>query len=423
MGKNVLYAQSGGMTPVINATACGVIESVRAHGDALGRVFAARDGIIGVLTESLVDVDAESMDTVAALKHTPGGAFGACRFDIGAPDENPEQYERLVEVFKAHDIGYFFYNGGGGSMFTAQKVATIGERMGYPITCIGLPKTIDNDLPVTDNSPGFGSTAKYIATSVREIGYDLQSMATTSTKVFILEVMGRHAGWIAAASALAAREAGDPPHLILFAERQFDREDFLRRVRQTVDECGFCLVVASEGLRGPSGDFYSVERESDVYGWEQLGGVAPKLSDLVEHELGYKTHWAVADYMQRAARHLASRVDVEQAYMLGRRAVEMALEGQNAVMPIIRRISDEPYQWAIDSVDLGDVADIEVSVPDEFITEDGYGVTEAGLRYLRPLIQGETWPPFVDGLPDYARLELVPLEKKLPPFDPGEPQG
>ncbi len=422
MAKNVLYAQSGGMTSVINATALGVIEAARAS-DRMGRVLAARDGIIGVLDEALVDVDAEDPDTLAALRHTPGGAFGACRFDIGTPEDSPEQYERLVEVFCAHDIGYFFYNGGGGSMLTAQKVASIGERLGHPVTCIGLPKTIDNDLPMTDNSPGFGSTAKFIATAVREIECDLRSMATTSTKVFVLEVMGRHAGWIAAASALAAQREGDGPHLILFAERAFDRADFIRRVREAVDTHGYCMVVASEGLRCPSGAFFSVEQDSEVYGWEQLGGVAPKLVDIVERELGYKTHWAVPDYMQRAGSHLASATDVEQAYMLGRRAVEMALAGRNAVMPVIRRLGDEPYRWTIDAVDLANVADVEVPVPDTFITDDGYGVTEAGLRYLRPLVRGEAAPPYVDGLPEYARLEMVPVEKKLPPFDIGEPHA
>ena len=416
-GHNAFYAQSGGVTAVINATAAGVIETARQYPQRIGRVFAGRDGILGALHEDLIDTSREPDSAIAALRHTPAGAFGSCRHKLKGLDENRAEYERLVEVFRAHDIGYFFYNGGGDSQDTAWKVAQIGAELGYPITAIGIPKTVDNDLPITDTCPGFGSVAKYVAVSIREAGLDVASMASTSTRVFILEVMGRHAGWIAAAGGLAAEREGDAPHMILFPEIAFDREAFLASVDEQVRRHGYCAIVASEGVRDADGHFLSEAGTRDAFGNVQLGGVAPKLAAMVKEELGQKYHWAVADYLQRSARHIASATDVEQAYAVGRAAVEFALEGRNAVMPIIRRHSDDPYEWDIDAAELGQVANVEAKMPRDYITADGFGITAAARRYLQPLIQGEDWPPYRNGLPDYARLTNAAVERKLPPFE------
>ncbi len=415
-GQNAFYAQSGGVTAVINASAAGVIETARQYPQRIGRVFAGRDGILGALHEDLIDTTQETDEAIAALRHTPAGAFGSCRHKLKGLDKNRAEYERLVEVFRAHDIGYFFYNGGGDSQDTAWKVSQIGEELGYPITAIGIPKTVDNDLPVTDTCPGFGSVAKYVAVSIREAGLDVASMASTSTRVFILEVMGRHAGWIAAAGGLAAEHEGDAPHMILFPEITFDREAFLAQVDACVERCGYCAIVASEGVRDASGQFLSEAGTRDAFGNVQLGGVAPKLAGMVKEELGHKYHWAVADYLQRSARHIASATDVEQAYAVGRAAVEFALEGRNAVMPIIRRLADDPYEWDIDAVELEQVANVEAKMPRDYITEDGFGITAPARRYLQPLIEGEAWPPYRRGLPDYVRLRNMGMEKKLPPF-------
>lgn len=416
MPKNALYAQSGGVTAVINASAWGVIEAVRAHPAHFGTCYAAHDGILGVLKEEIFDLDQEDPLTLAALLHTPGGAFGSCRFDLGDPEKDPRQYQRLVEVFKAHDIGTFFYNGGGGSMDTALKVARIGELMGYPINAVGVPKTIDNDLDATDTSPGFGSAAKFIATVVREASLDVESMYTSSTKVFILEVMGRHAGWLAAAAALAQEYDGQPPMLILFAEIPFDGEDFLTQLQRTIERHGYCVVVVSEGLKRADGSLFSVAQTHEVYAYTQLGGVAPRLADWIKRETGHKLHWAVADYVQRAARHLASRVDVEQAYAVGKAAVERVVAGHHSFMPVIRRVTSVPYRWTIDHVPLERVANIERGMPRDFISADGYGITQACRDYLRPLIEGEAFPPFEHGLPCYPRIRGILRPQLCPPF-------
>lgn len=411
--RNAFYAQSGGVTAVINASACGLIQAARQHADKIGHVYAGRNGIIGALSEDLIDTSKESDTAIAALRHTPSGAFGSCRYKLKGLDESLAEYERLLEVFAAHDIGYFFYNGGGDSQDTTNKIAALSRERDYPLTCIGIPKTVDNDLPITDNCPGFGSVAKYVAVSIREAGFDVASMAKTSTKVFVMEVMGRHAGWIAAAGGLAAENVGEPPHLILFPEIAFDEADFVARVDECVKTYGYCAIVVSEGLRDSDGKFVADAGSRDAFGHAQLGGVAPVIAELLKQKLGLKYHWAVADYLQRAARHIASKTDVEQAYALGRAALEFALAGKNAVMPTIERIADEPYEWRIGEALLADVANVEKMMPREFITEDGYGITAPCRRYLSPLIAGEDYPPYVRGLPDYVRLENIAVPKKL----------
>jgi len=411
--RNAFYAQSGGVTAVINASACGVIQTARANSDRIGNVIAGRNGIIGALTEDLIDTSVETDAAIAALRHTPSGAFGSCRYKLKGLDENHAEYERLLDVFAAHDIGYFFYNGGGDSQDTTNKIAQLSRDRGYPLTCVGIPKTVDNDLPITDNCPGFGSVAKYVAVSIREAGFDVASMAKTSTKVFVMEVMGRHAGWIAAAGGLAQEQAGDPPHLILFPEITFDEDDFVARVEECVANYGYCAIVVSEGLRNSAGKFVADAGTRDAFGHAQLGGVAPVIAELLKQRLGLKYHWAVADYLQRAARHIASKTDVEQAYALGRAAVEMALAGKSAVMPTIVRTADDPYAWEIGEARLEDVANVEKMMPRDYITPDGYGITAACRRYLSPLIAGEDYPPYRNGLPDYVRLNNAPLAKKL----------
>jgi 6-phosphofructokinase 1 len=413
MAKNAFYAQSGGVTAVINASACGLIQTARQHGGQIANVYAGRNGIIGALTEDLIDTSQESDAAIAALRHTPAGAFGSCRFKLKGLKENEAEYKRLIEVFEAHDIGYFFYNGGGDSQDTSHKVSQLSEKLGYPIVCVGIPKTVDNDLPITDTCPGFGSVAKYVAVSIREAAFDVASMAKTSTKVFIMEVMGRHAGWIAASGGIAAEKPGDAPHIILFPEITFDQERFLAKVEHSVKDYGYCAIVVSEGVRNAEGKFLAEAGTRDAFGHAQLGGVAPVIAALVQQQLGLKYHWAVADYLQRAARHIASKTDVEQAYAMGKAAVELALEGKNAVMPTIVRKSDDPYTWEVGHANLADVANVEKMMPRDYIAEDGLGITEACRRYLQPLILGEDYPPYKNGLPDYVRLKNAPVAKKL----------
>ena len=413
--RNVLYAQSGGVTSVINATAAGVLEAGR-KSKRIGKIFAAKNGILGALNEEIIDTSFESDKELSRLKHTPGGVFGSCRYKLQDPSSNQREYKRLLDVFLAHNIGYFFYNGGGDSQDTANKIVNFTKDMGFPVQCIGIPKTVDNDIPFTDNCPGFGSVAKYIAISTKEAGLDVASMAETSTKVFILEVMGRHAGWIASAAGLAQEKEGDPPHLILFPEIAFNKKKIISKVRATVQKHGYCVLVVSEGVRNSKGKFLADADTKDAFGHKQLGGVAPKIASIINSSLGYKYHWAVSDYLQRSARHIASQTDLEQAYSVGKSAIDFVLKGENAVMPIIKRKKTKKYSWEIDKVALSKVANKEKKMPRSYITKDGFGITESCKKYLRPLIQGEAYPPYRNGMPVTANLKNKLLKKKLKDF-------
>ncbi|MBA2654273.1 MAG: 6-phosphofructokinase [Gammaproteobacteria bacterium] len=414
MLKNIFYAQSGGPTAVINTSACGVIETARAHSDKIGKVLVGRNGIIGALKEELYDTTFESSEAIAALRYTPtANIFGTCRYKLKGLEENKEQYERLMEVFAAHNIGYFFYNGGGDSQDTAHKVSLLSQQMGYPLVCIGIPKTVDNDLSYTDTCPGFGSVAKYIAISTLEAGMDVKGMAATSTKVFIMEVMGRHSGWIAAASGLASHDPSEPPHIILFPEIPFDEPAFLKRVDHCVKTYGYCVVIVSEGVRDKDNKFIAESDAKDAFGHAQLGGVAPYIADMIKQKLNYKNHWAVPDYLQRSARHIASKTDIEQAYALGKAAIDYALAGKGDVMLTIERIAAAPYQWRVGDVALQKVANVERKMPRDFISQNGYEITEKCREYLQPLIQGEDYPPYQNGIPQYARLQNCLMPKKL----------
>ena len=411
--KNAFYAQSGGVTSVINASAAGVIEVCRQNKSKIGKLYAGLNGIVGALREELIDTSFESDDAISQLLHTPGGAFGSCRYKLKKYEDDVTEYERLIKVFRAHNIGYFFYNGGGDSADTCLKVSQISEKMGYPIRAIHIPKTIDNDLPFTDYCPGFGSVAKYVATSVREASLDIESMCASSPKVFILEVMGRHAGWIAASGGLAASKKGEAPHIILFPEIPFYREAFIERIETTVRQKGYCVIVASEGIRYSDGAHISGSMHRDAFGHQQLGGVAPTLASMIKQSTGYKYHWALSDYLQRSARHLASKIDVDHAYATGRRAVEMALEGKTSLMVTIEREKGEKYKWFLGEASLEKVANMEKKMPRNFITKDGFGITKKAKDYLKPLIIGEDFPPFKSGLPQYVKLKNILTAKKL----------
>jgi 6-phosphofructokinase len=414
--KNAFYAQSGGVTAVINASAAGVIETARQQKETIGEIYAGRNGIIGALTEDLIDTGKDSTEAIGALRYTPSGAFGSCRYKLKSLEQNRREYERLIEVFKAHNIGYFFYNGGGDSADTCLKVSQLADTLGYSIQAIHVPKTVDNDLPITDCCPGYGSVAKYIAVSTLEASFDVASMSKTSTKVFVLEVMGRHAGWIAAAGGLASTSDREIPVVILFPEVPFDKAKFLAKVDSNVQKFGYCSVVVSEGVKGEDGKFLSDQGIRDAFGHAQLGGVAPVVANIVREGLGLKYHWGVADYLQRAARHIASKTDVEQAYAMGKAAVEFAVQGHNSVMPTIERLSDTPYQWRVGMAQLSSVANVEKMMPKEFISQDGFGITDKCREYLAPLIMGEDYPPYKDGLPTYVRLKNLAVTKKLSDF-------
>ena len=413
MKKNALYAQSGGVTAVINATAGALILEARKNKN-IGKVFAAENGILGVLREELIDTSKESLSAIESLSYRPGGVFGSCRFKLKDLETNEAEYKRLIEVFKAHNIGYFFYNGGNDSADTAFKVSQIGKKLNYPIQCIAIPKTVDNDLVLTDCCPGFGSAAKYIATSTLEASLDVQSMSETSTKVFILEVMGRHAGWMAASSALARTSNEDAPHIILLPEVTFNHKDFLALVKHVVAKHGYCVVVVSEGVKNSKGKFLAESDRRDAFGHSQLGGIAPFISELINNKLKIKNHWAVADYLQRSARHIASKVDLEQAQAVGSFAIKYALAGMNGVMPIIVRSKGPKYKWSIEAAPLSKIANLEKKLPKSFISKNGMNVTQKAIDYLMPLIQGESHPPYKNGIPLTKEFKLIKAVKKLP---------
>jgi len=411
----LLYAQSGGVTAVINATAAAVIETARGR-DV--RVLAGRNGILGVLREELIDTSKESAAAIRGLAQTPGGAFGSCRVKLKSLDEDRVRYERLLDVFRAHDVRWFLYNGGNDSADTALKVSRLAGEFGHPLTCIGVPKTVDNDLAVTDCCPGFGSAAKYTAVSLREAALDVAAMADTSTKVFVYEAMGRHAGWLAAAAGLAGAGPDDAPHLILFPERPFDENLFIDAVKATVERVGWCVVAASEGIRTAEGKFVAdAGAGKDSFGHTQLGGVAAHLAGRVKDRLGLKVHWTLPDYLQRSARHIASKTDVDQAMAVGKAAVQYALKEMNATMPVIARTSDSPYRWKIEAAPLDRIANREKKMPANFIRKDGFGITPAARRYLEPLIRGEAYPAYGrDGLPKYVQLKNVLVARRLPQY-------
>jgi len=410
----LLYAQSGGVTAVINATAAAVIQAARAR---KVKVLAARNGILGALREELIDTSRVSAATVRALAHTPGGAFGSCRVKLKSLEADRARYERLIAVLRAHDVRWFLYNGGNDSADTALKLSQLAAEFDYPLTCIGVPKTVDNDLAVTDCCPGFGSAAKYTAVSVREAALDVAAMAETSTKVFVYEAMGRHAGWLAAAAGLAGKTPEDAPQIILFPERAYDEAAFLARVERVVARVGWCVVVASEGIRTADGRFVAdAGAGQDAFGHTQLGGVAAHLAGRVKDVLGHKVHWTLPDYLQRSARHIASKTDFEQAQAVGRKAVEFALKGMNATMPVIVRTGDAPYRWKIEAAPLSRIANREKKMPAGFIRGDGHGITAAARRYLEPLVRGEAYPPYRrDGLPAYVTPRHATLRRRLPP--------
>ena len=388
MKKNAFYAQSGGVTSVINASASAVISEAM-KSTKIGKVYAGKNGILGALREELIDTSKESKKFIESLKYRPGGVFGSCRYKLKSIDENLREYERLIEVFKAHNIGYFFYNGGNDSADTALKISQISNKLNYPLQCIAIPKTVDNDLAVTDCCPGFGSVAKYVVTSTIEAALDVESMHETSTKVFILEVMGRHAGWIAGSSCLAQDSHPGAPHIILLPEVSFNQSKFLKKVKDTVKKHGFCVIVASEGIKNAKGKFLAESDSKDAFGHSQLGGVAPRLADLVNNKLKLKNHWAVADYLQRSASHLSSGIDRAHAYEVGKKAVQYALQGLNGVMPVIKRKSSMPYKWEVVSAPLTKIANVEKKLPAGFISKDGMGMTKKARSYFQPLIEGK----------------------------------
>ena len=411
--RNAVYAQSGGVTSVINASAYGLIKAAQASG-AIDAVYCGHNGINGVLEEQLIDVSREAPEAIEALRHTPAGAFGSCRLKLRDVEKNRAQFQRIVDVFAAHDVHYFFYNGGNDSMDTVAKLSTFAKDQGYGLQVIGVPKTIDNDLPITDNCPGFGSVAKYNTISMMEGSMDTESMHKDSTKVFVLETMGRHAGWMAAATGLASRDERDGPHLILLPEVPFDKARFLQAVEGHVSRIGYCTITVSEGTQDAEGNFLSEGGTKDAFGHAQLGGAGQVIQDMVKGDLGLKVHGAVLDYCQRSGRHVSSKVDVEQAIACGREAVALAEQGLSGMMVTIVRESDSPYRWSLGHTDASNIANQEKMLPGEYIREDGFHITDGFRTYCQPLIQGEDYPPYQDGLPTYRRLAKHLVPARLP---------
>ena len=415
---NLLVAQSGGPTAVINSSIAGVIIEAGRH-ECIEEIYGGLNGVYGILHEELIDIGEENTRAIQRLKHTPGAALGTCRYKINFkkdPEQAQQDMDRLFDVFKAHNIRYFFYAGGNDSQDTTNKVHLEAQKRGYELRAIGVPKTVDNDLTHTDHCPGYGSVIKYNATTVTEVGADVQSMATDEGFCCIIEVMGRAAGWIAAGTVLAKHEPEDPPHIILMPEIPFDQDKFIAKVKENVDHHGCCVVVVGEGSKDTEGKEIGADNSHlDAFGHPVLAGAAERLADIVEPALNLKTRTVKLGYAQRAAAHYASETDVEEAFACGEAAVKAAVDGQSGFMVKLVRESDEPYRWTTGLQPLGDIANLERLIPRDWITEDGWLPNEKFITYARPLIQGELHLPSINGLPVFARLIKVKIEKKLPP--------
>lgn len=413
----MLVAQSGGPTCAINASIVGVIQEAGKHG-CIEEIYGGLNGILGILNEELIDINEEKARTIEELKHTPGPALGTCRYKVDfkkKPDQAAKDMDRLFEVFQAHNIRYFFYAGGNDSQDTSNQIHQQAVQRNYEMRVIGVPKTIDNDLPHTDHTPGFGSVVKYNATTVMEVALDIGGMATDDGACCIVEVMGRSAGWIAGGTALAKKSLDDAPHIILFPEVPFEEEAFLARVKATIDRVKYCVVVVGEGLKRANGEEVGADKSRlDAFGHPVLSGAADRLAELVQGKLNTKTRTVKLGYAQRAAAHIASQRDLDEAVMCGEAAVKAAVDGRSGFMVKIVRSSNDPYRSTTDLQDLNDIANAVHHVPREWISPDGMMVTEDFLSYARPLIEGEPKIPYEGGLPRYAQLSRSPVDKILP---------
>jgi 6-phosphofructokinase 1 len=417
---NLLVAQSGGPTAVINSSIAGVISEAGRH-ECIEEIYGGMNGVYGILQENLIDIGEENTKSIQSLKHTPAAALGTCRYKINFKtdaEQAEKDMNRLFEVIEAHNIRYFFYAGGNDSQDTTNKVHLEAAKRGYDIRAIGVPKTIDNDLPHTDHTPGYGSVIKYNATTVMEVGADLRSQATDEGSCCIIEVMGRSAGWIAAGTVLAKEREDDPPHIILLPEIPFNETKFLVKAMDTVTKNGYCVVVVGEGLKDTEGNEIGADKTKlDAFGHPVLAGAAERLAEIVEPALNLKTRTVKLGYAQRAAAHYASQTDVDEAFACGEAAVRAAIEGQSGFMVKLVRESDEPYKWSTGLQPLEDIANQEAFIPRDWISEDGWLPNEKFEKYARPLIQGELHLPTKGGLPAFARLNKVAVDKVLPPRD------
>ena len=399
---NALYIQSGGMTSVLNNAAYTIIKTIQKYPKKIGKLYAGIYGIVGVLEDNLLDISTLSEIQIENIKNSPGGVFGTSRYKIKSINEDFAIYETLVNIFIKYNIHYIFYNGGNDSVDTALKLSKITKKFDYKLYCIAVPKTIDNDIACTDVSPGFGSAAKYIATSMYEASIDLKSMCKTSTKVFIMEIMGRHAGWLTAASAVWKNNDSDPPHICLLPEIPFNQERFLKLVTNSVNKYGYCSIAVSEGLKDETHKFISHKNTNDTFGHTQLGGVSSVLANIIQINLGYKCHYAIPDYLQRAAKHLCSKLDIEIANAVGKAAVEFAIQQKNNVMPCIKKIQTNPYLYEIECISLDNIANVEKKMPLNFIDKENLTITSECKEYILPFVSGEVFPKYSEnGKPIY----------------------
>jgi 6-phosphofructokinase 1 len=414
---NLLVAQSGGPTCAINASVAGVVTEAGKHA-CITEIYGGLNGIYGILNENLCDLNEEMARAIEGLKHTPAAALGTCRYKIDFkrnPEAAAKDMDRLFEVFQAHNIRYFFYAGGNDSQDTSHKIHEEAVKRGWSMKVIGVPKTIDNDLPHTDHCPGYGSVIKYCSATTMEIGFDVGSMATDDGSCCIVEVMGRSAGWIAAGTVLAKRDSDDPPHIILVPEIQYDLDAVLAKVKETVEKNRYCVMVVGEGIRNAQGEEIGADKTKlDAFGHPLLSGAADRLAELIQGKLGTKTRTVKLGYAQRAAAHFASATDINESFACGEAAVRAATNGMSGLMVKIVRRSSHPYKWELALQPLEDIANVEHFVPREWISEDGMLPNEKFVEYARPLVEGETQPPMEGGLPKYVTLQKVPVEKKLP---------